>query len=153
MATDSGIFYVVQHTVALKQATWETGSQLSLNAGAHLVAAVLAGLALDRRRVAGTVCTATLMLAAAGVLLGHGIANSGVAMLYPRRCPCIPPRWFSIPPVAGGPGLAAVLYGVAGWFGSGLGLATAEQLQRIPVWLPLTSALVVALLLAGRPRR
>jgi len=151
--TDSAVFYVVQQTPALKQATWGPDAQLWLNAGAHLAGGVLAGLALHRRHLAGTVLVSALLLAAAGMCFGSGVANSALAVQYSLAVSGYCAVLVYYPARRAQPGLAAWLYGIAGWLGSGLGLGLAEGLQRIPPWLPLAAGGLVAALLAVRPRR
>ena len=153
VATDSAVFYVIQHTPELKQATWEVGTQLCLNAAAHLAGAVLAGLALDRRHVAGTLFVAAVLLAGASLLLGLGIVNGVVATLYAAAVSGYSTALVFYPARSGRPALAAILFSVAGWLGSGLGLGLAERLHRIPVWLPLAAVVIIAALLAARPRK
>ncbi len=121
---DSAAFQIIQHTPALKAATWTGAPQLLLNAGAHLVAGVLAGLALDRRHVAGATLTATAMLLGAGALIATGRV-----------------------------GLAALVYAVAGWSGSALGIVAAAELAPGSRWLLLIAVGVVPLLLGWRAWR
>jgi cytochrome c oxidase cbb3-type subunit 2 len=153
VATDSLVFYFVQHSPELKHGTWTGHARLWLVAGAHLVAAVVAGLALDRRRVSATLIVATVMLATASVLLSQGIANAAVGALYAAAVSVYSTALVFYPARRGEPGLAAALYSVAGWAGSGLGIVIASHLKGIPVWLPLVMGGLVVALLATRVRK
>ena len=152
VATDSLVFYFVQHTPELKQATWTGDGRLWLTAGTHFVAAGLTGLALDRRRVVATLVVATVTLAAASALFSRGIANAAVGALYAAAVSVYSTALVFYPARRGEPGVAAALYSVAGWIGSGLGIMVASQLTEIPVWLPLTAGGLVLALLATRKR-
>ena len=80
-------------------------------------------------------------------------ANAGVAALYSAAVSGYSTVLVFYPARGGRPGLAAVLYAIAGWLGSGLGIALGVQLGRIPLWLPLAAGAIVATLLTLRPRR
>lgn len=121
VAFDSAVFLRIQHTPGLKAETWTTGPQLLANAAAHLVAGGLVGLALDRRRVTGAALAAAgLILVATGLIFtGQGRLGapvyaaavsvySAVLVFYPAR--------------RGAAGLAALIYAVAGWLGSAVGI-------------------------------
>jgi cytochrome c oxidase cbb3-type subunit 2 len=153
VATDSLVFYFIQHAPELKQATWTGDARLWLNAGAHVGAAVLAGLALDCRRVAATLIGATVMLVTASVLFSQGVANAAVAALYAAAVSVYSTALVFYPARRGEPGLGAALYSVAGWLGSGLGIVAAAHLTRIPTWLPLAAGGVVVALVVTRPRK
>jgi len=143
---DSAAFYIIQHTPALKTIIWDGAEQLSLNASLHLVTAVLAGWALDWRwlgRTAGLGAVSLLLacwliyeqqqaLAWAGMLYVAGVSfYSTMLVYYPAR--------------SGRPGLAALVYAVAGWGGSGLGIALAEGRQGLPGGLLLVAGAVILL--------
>lgn len=151
VATDSAVFYFVQHMPDLKQVTWTTGAQLLLNAGAHVVAAVVAGWALDRRRVVRTTQVAAVVLAGSGAALVGGWAGAASAAFYSAAVSVYSTVLVFYPARRGDPALAAVFYAVAGWLGSGAGIVTAEQLGRIPLWLPVATGVAVVVLLASRP--
>lgn len=146
---DSAAFYIIQHTAELKAATWTGGPQLLLNAGAHLVAGVLAGLALDRRQVAGAILTATALLLGGGALIVTGRGFIG-APLYAAGVSVYSSALVFYPARNARVGLAALVYAVAGWAGSALGIGTAENLESVPGWFFLIAAGVVSVLLGWR---
>lgn len=149
---DSAAFQIIQHTPALKAATWTGAPQLLLNAGAHLVAGVLAGLALDRRHVAGATLTATAMLLGAGALIATGRGFIG-APLYAAGVSVYSALLVFYPARTGRVGLAALVYAVAGWSGSALGIVAAAELAPGSRWLLLIAVGVVPLLLGWRAWR
>jgi cytochrome c oxidase cbb3-type subunit 2 len=146
---DSAAFAVIQETVGLKGQTWGAGAQLWLLGATHFAGALLAGWAIDRGWfrgllllayglfvVAFTLLSATGANALGGSLLGGSLYGgplyaigislySTALVLYPSFRPdgpgLVPRRW-----------RAALLYGVAGWFGSANGVGMAQQLHHIP---------------------
>lgn len=148
---DSAAFYVIQHAPALREATWTGAGRLALNAGVHLGAAVLTGWALNRRGLgrtiwlgAGALVVACWLinerhqaLAWAGVLYVTGISvYSTVLVYYPAR--------------SGRPGVAALVYTVAGWGGSALGIGLAAGRQEMPAGLAVVAGTIILLGLLGR---
>jgi MFS family permease len=153
VGVDSAVFAIIQHTPELKLATWTGGSRLWLNAGVHLAAGVGAGLLLDRRWVAGTVGGAAALLLAACVLLGRGPSEFPLeAGLYAAGVSAYSAALVFYPARAGRPGLAALVYGIAGWIGSAAGLGLAQEVHRVPGWLPVTAGAVVGGLFFMRHR-
>jgi len=133
---DSGAFFLIQHTPALKAVSWGGSPQLLVNASAHLVAAVFAGLALDRRRVAGAILSATVLLLAGSGLIFYGRGPAGAA-LYAAGVSVYSTVLVFYPARTGRATLAALVYAVAGWVGSALGVGTAEQFAWVPggMWI------------------
>lgn len=148
---DSATFYVIQHTPELKAGTWVGGAQLLFNATAHIAAGVLAGAALDRGRLAGAVLTATTLLFVAGGLIAAGRGGFG-APLYAASVSIYSAALVFYPASSGRPGRAALVYAVAGWGGSGLGIALAEGRHTLPAGLGLIAAGVIGLGLLWRNR-
>lgn len=130
---DSSAFYVIQHTTELKSGTWEGGGQLYLNAFVHLASAVLAGLLLDRRLAGCTILLAAALLITACQLIGdgQGMLSAG-AFCYAAGVSFYSTALVYYPAYSGRAGLAALVYAVAGWIGSALGIGMAENLGRIP---------------------
>ena len=143
---DSAAFYIIQHTPALKTITWSGTGQLALNAGVHLAAAVLAGWALDRSwlgRTAGL--GAVLLLLACGLIYERQQALAWTGMLYVAGVSVYSTVLVYYPARSGRPGLAALVYAVAGWGGSGLGIALAEGRHDLPGRLLLIVGAVILL--------
>ena len=145
---DSTAFHIIQHTPELKLATWTGDPQLFLNSGVHLAAGVLAGIALDRRRVAGAILAAMTLLLAAGALIATGRGSIG-APLYAAGVSVYSAVLVFYPVRSGSVGLAALVYAVAGGLGSALGIGMADNLRSVPGGFLLIAAGVVSMLLAG----
>jgi len=154
---DSAAFYTIQHTPALKEAAWSGDGRLYAYALTHLTAAVLAGFALDQRWLGRTILAAAALLLAACWLLArgtHAFALDG--LFYVAGVSFYSTALVFYPARRGRPALAALVYSVAGWGGSALGIGLAERTHAIP--LPacvIVGVLLVVLLLARgwfRPR-
>ncbi len=130
---DSAAFYVVQHTPALREATWTGSARLALNAGTHLGVAVLAGWALDRGGLGRAVGLGAAALLLAGGLLDQP-APAGVGLLYVAGVSIYSTALVYYPSRSGRPGLAALVYAVAGWGGSALGVGLAEGQQELSLF-------------------
>jgi len=168
---DSAVFVIVQETPGLKEATWSADGGTLVQGVVHLLAATAAGAALDLAggRLFGALLVATgglfaggfgllgsgaapALAALGGVLYAIGISIYSVALvLYPAgrgdEPDLVPKRWRS-----------ALVYGVAGWLGSALGVGMAQDLHRIPSGLPEATMVVLAVVwgawwLAGRRLR
>lgn len=145
VTSDSAMFYVIQHTPGLKAATWTGTAQLLLNAAAHLAAGLLVGFLLDRRKVAAATGGAAFLLVLGGVLIFAGWGAAG-APLYAAGVSGYSAVLVFYPARHGRVGLAALVYAVAGWLGSALGLGLAEKVGQFPGWVLL---LPVGLLAGG----
>ena len=147
---DSAAFYVIQHTPALKVGTWGRDAQLYLNAIVHAAAALLAGLVLDRRLAGMTILTAAVLLVAAGLLLGVGPGVfSTAAFCYAAGVSFYSTALIYYPAYSGRAILAALVYAIAGWGGSALGIGMAQNLTVIPVGpLAAVGAILVGIVLA-----
>lgn len=151
VCVDSAAFFIIQHTPALKEAMWSGEDRLWLNAGIHLGAAVLAGWAFDRRWLGRTVglgaavlLLACLMIsgllpgaAAAGLFYVAGVSVYSAALVY-------------YPAYGGRMGLAALVYAMAGWAGSGLGIGLAEGRGQLSAVVPVVATALLAIGLCGR---
>ena len=136
---DSAAFYIIQHTDSLKSATWGDAWTLGGNAAAHFLAAVLAGLALDRGWAGSVAAVAAGLLALACLWIEHPRAElayvAGVS-LYSAALVYVPAREER-------PGFAAALFAVAGWGGSALGIGMAQDLHGVPAWFAFAAPIVV----------
>jgi hypothetical protein len=128
VAADSAMFHRIQHTPELKAATWTTASQLWLNVAAHLAAGVVAGVAFDRGRFGVTMLVAALALAGGGLLVFTGHGTMG-APLYAAAVSAYSAGLVFYPARSGRVGLAALVYAVAGWTGTALGIGVVENLR------------------------
>jgi hypothetical protein len=146
---DSAAFFIIQHTPALKDAMWSGGSRLWLNAGVHLGAAVLAGWSFDRGWLGRTVGlgAAALLLAC---LMISGTLPGAAGLFYVAGVSVYSAALVFYPAYGGRTGLAALVYAVAGWAGSGLGIGLAEGRDHLPAGLVVGAAAVLAIALWGR---
>lgn len=153
---DSAAFAIVQASPELKAQTWGSAAQKLLQGSVHFAAAVGAGALLDLGVGMAVPLAAWVLFAVAFPLLQHGggaiagplyavgislYSTALVVMPSSRARDAVPPRW-----------RAGLLYGVAGWLGSALGVGMAMDLGRIPGWfLAVTGAVLAATWL--RPSR
>ena len=154
---DSAAFAVIQESPQLKAMTWGDPGQKMLLGALHLLAALAAGWLLERGGLR-EVLLATFALfalsftmltrsaglaAAAGPLYVIGISFYSVALIVcaARRPAGVPGRW-----------RPALLYGVAGWLGSALGVGMAQDLHTIPApFIVAAGSLIAGGWLLGRP--
>jgi hypothetical protein len=128
VVADSAMFHHIQLTPALKTATWTAAPQLWANAAAHLAAGVIAGIVFDAGRFTAAMLTAAGALAGGGllVLTGHGAIG---APLYAAAVSVYSAGLVFYPASSGRVKLAALVYAVAGWAGTALGIGLAESLR------------------------
>lgn len=153
---DSAAFAIVQANPELKAQTWGSGGQKLLQGSVHLAAAIGAGALLDAGFGLAVPLASWVLFAvafpllqsggsaAAGPLYAAGISLYSTALVVMptwRRPASPPPRW-----------RAGLLYGIAGWLGSALGVGMAQDLGRIPSWfLAVTGAALALTVLLRRP--
>lgn len=149
---DSAAFLVIQQTPDLRRETWSGSVQLWGNAAIHFVAAAGAGALLDRgwlRPIAGAawlaLALACLSLVADGSNLATGMTYAAGVSLYSTALVFFAARDRR-------PGVAAAVFAVAGWIGSGLGIVMAQNLHGVPAWFVAVSGAAVAVALRPWPR-
>lgn len=141
---DSAAFAVVQATPDLKAQTWGSAAQKLLQGSVHLLAAAGAGALLDAGvflaiplAAWGLFAVAFPLLQSGGVagpLYAIGISFYSTALVVaPSRAASPSPRW-----------RAGLLFGVAGWIGSALGVGMAQDLGRIPAWFLAVTGVALA---------
>jgi cytochrome c oxidase cbb3-type subunit 2 len=148
---DSAAFFIIQHTPGLKAALWSGGSQLWLNAGVHLGAAVLAGWAFGRHWLGRTVGLGAAFLVLACLMISGMFSGTVVTGLFYVAGVSVYSTALVFYPASGGrTGLAALVFSVAGWAGSGVGIGLAEGRDQLPGGLVAGAAAVLAIALWGR---
>jgi cytochrome c oxidase cbb3-type subunit 2 len=142
---DSAAFAIVQATPELKARTWGTAAQKLVQGSVHLLAAAGAGALIDAgvflaiplaagglfavafpllQAGGGAIAGVAGVAGVAGPLYAIGISFYSTALVVaPARGPSPSPRW-----------RAGLLFGVAGWIGSALGVGMAQDLGRIQAW-------------------
>jgi cytochrome c oxidase cbb3-type subunit 2 len=150
---DSAAFAIVQANPALKAQTWGSVGQKIVQGVVHLAAAIGAGALLDAGFGLAVPVAAWILFAIAFPLLQHGGSAAFVAgplyavgiSLYSTAL-VVTPTWrtLSVPPARWRAGL---LYGIAGWLGSALGVGMAQDLGRIPAWFLVATGAALAFVL------
>lgn len=144
---DSAAFFVIQHVPAYKGLTWSGDGVLWGNALIHAAVALVSGWLLDRGFSRLPLIGAWGLLAvgvsslqwggllspASGLIYAAGVSFYSVALVWEAARRASPLH-------------AALLFGLAGWLGSGLGIGMAQELERVPVLFLVISAGVVGLL-------
>lgn len=157
---DSAAFAALQNSPDLRAETWSGPARLMTIGVAHAIAAVVAGLLLDRGWFRTTLLVAfaclaagSLMFAASGNLLAGPVYALGVSLystalavfaaLAPATTGRVPPIW-----------RAAWIFAISGWAGSVAGVGLAEQFGTLPPWAtPSAGAALCLALLAKAPLR
>jgi cytochrome c oxidase cbb3-type subunit 2 len=137
---DSAAFFIIQNTPALKAHTWEGTFHLWANAFIHFSAALAGASLLRRRGLSAVLGLAVLALALACLLLHQhgevvlasvfypiGVSLYSVALVaYPSLLSsATSPRQRAF--------RAGMIYAVAGWFGSAMGIGMGQHLRQVPV--------------------
>jgi mono/diheme cytochrome c family protein len=141
---DSAAFYVIQHTAVWKGAMWSGEARLWGNVGVHLGAAVAAGWALDRGWAGRVAAVAGACLLGACALLSAGKSAALAVALYTGGVSLYSTLlvWYPARPERAR--VAAIVFAVAGWGGSALGIGMAQDLAGIPTAFVGVAALAIA---------
>jgi cytochrome c oxidase cbb3-type subunit 2 len=151
---DSAAFYLIQHTPELRDATWQGAPTLAANAAMHVLAALGAGLLLDRGARRPVAAAAVLLLGAGCVALSFaGSWRSAAPWFYTAGVSLYSTLLVEFPARSGRASVAAAVYAVAGWFGSGLGIGLAQDRQRVPPLFVAAAVIAVGVALFARSRR
>lgn len=161
---DSAAFYIIQHSPALKAATWAGSVHLWMNAVIHLAAALVAAWLLQRHRPAFALSAAVIALGFACVLVRDLSLALPASFFYPVGVSLYSvalvayPSFLTSATTARERGVqAGWIYAVAGWIGSGLGIGMGQHLGYVPLGFVAIAGIVVLLpavarLVAQRPR-
>lgn len=151
---DSAAFTAVQGSEESRALLWSGPLQLWVIGAPHALAAVAAGVLLDRGALRTVLAAAFVLLAA-----GHfGFASGGAALwaaptyvagvsLYSTALAA----FAALGPADAGmrPAWRATwVYALAGWVGSGAGVGLVEQFGRVPLWAAPAAAIVLGTALA-----
>lgn len=130
---DSAAFAIVQANPELKAQTWGSDSQKLVQGAVHLAAAVGAGALLDAGFGLAVPLAAWVLFAIAFPLLESG-GGAVAGPLYAAGISLYSTALVVMPSRSGGSSRwrAGLLFGVAGWIGSALGVGMALDLGRIP---------------------
>jgi len=138
---DSGAFYIIQQSPSYKSLTWHGPFRLLLNAFVHLSVAVVAGFLIDKRYLVNCLIAAHISISLGVMALSNIFFSADLASVFY----CAGVSIYSTALVLA-PSLftdsrfsltnrhrAGILYAIAGWFGSAMGIGMAQDLNRVPV--------------------
>jgi len=132
---DSAAFYIIQHHQEMKLETWGT-PHLWRNALVHLSVAVLSGWLLSRGKIVIVLGTAFALLGVAGSMASQEGMRLVAGYLYPAGVSFYSVALILYPAVwlgqKGSTLRAVVLFAVAGWLGSAMGIGMAQDLHAVP---------------------
>ncbi len=155
---DSAAFYAIQETDGMRDQTWGTPSHLWGNAVVHLAFGLLSGWALDKGFLKSVLGGAMLFLVAGCLWLkiGYGDLPWFGASLYVAGVSLYSTGLVAVIAMRGNrvaswdmPKAAALLLGVAGWIGSGMGIGMARDLGTVPYAFLAAASLVAVVALGG----
>jgi len=149
---DSAAFYILQHVPQLKAGTWQGDVHLWSNGALHLAAALVSVWMLKRFHAAWTLGAAGLLLALACLLLRHPDQTIAASVFYPCGVSLYSVALVAFPSLLSGANspserarMAGLLYAIAGWMGSGLGIGMAEHLHQVPLLVIAIAGAVILL--------
>jgi cbb3-type cytochrome oxidase cytochrome c subunit len=147
---DSAAFFIIQNSPALKSSTWQGAAHLWRTGSIHLIAALAAAWLLTRLPLIATLGSAFTALAVASFFLLHPAHAAPASILYPIGVSLYSvalvawPSYLLTASPAARARRAGIIYAVAGWIGSALGIGMAQHLHRVPVAFIVIAAAVFA---------
>lgn len=156
---DSAAFYIIQHAPALHTGAWASSANLWRTGLIHLLAALVAAWLLARRGLATTLTSAFVMLAGACVFLQNPMHAGLAAWLYPAGVSLYSvalvayPAYLLVAEAKHRARQAGLIYAVAGWGGSAMGIGMAQHLHRVPAGFIAVVAVIFAVPAAWFSRR
>lgn len=147
---DSAVFYVIQQTPALRGPTWEGAGHLLANAAVHLAAGVAAGWLLDRGWRRAPAVAGIALLGAASLMLAGWLPVVAPGWLYVAGVSLYSVVLVYFPATTARAGVAATVYGLAGWVGSALGIGMAQDLASVPLGFVGVAFVAVVVALGSR---
>ena len=149
---DSAAFFIIQNTPALKAGTWHGSRHLWLNGALHLAAALLAVRLLRRQGPALVLTLSFLSLGSACILLLEPYGVFLAALLYPIGVSLYSVALVAYPSLLGSARSSAqrgrqagLIYAIAGWFGSAMGIGMGQHLGHVPPAFVLAAGALITL--------
>jgi cytochrome c oxidase cbb3-type subunit 2 len=149
---DSAAFFIIQNSPQLKSGTWQGTSHLSVNGALHLVAAIASAWLLQRKGLLPVLSWAFVALGAACLLLRNPDQVLLASVFYPVGVSLYSVALVAYPallaPAASDAErgrIAGLLYAVAGWAGSAMGIGMGQHLGQVPITLVAAAGAVVML--------
>ena len=147
---DSAAFFIIQNTPALKAGTWQGTLHLWANGVLHLTAALASASLLRRRGLSTVLASAVLALAIACLLLHQPGQVVLASLFYPVGVSLYSVALVAYPSLLGSAMSphqralrAGLIYAIAGWFGSAMGIGMGQHLRQVPAAFVVLAALVV----------
>lgn len=148
---DSAAFFIIQSTPALKAGTWEGDLHLWTNGILHLAAAIGSALLLGKRRLSSVLVLAVLALAMACIFLHQSSQIILASFFYPIGVSLYSVALVAYPSLLSGSlalkqrtRRAGLIYAVAGWFGSAMGIGMGQHLRQVPILFVALAGTIVA---------
>ncbi len=147
---DSAAFFIIQNTPSLKGGTWEGTLHLWTNGVLHCAAALVSAFLLRRRGLRTVLSAAVIALSIACLLLHQPGQVVLASLFYPVGVSLYSVALVAYPSLLA-PSTsihqralqAGLIYAVAGWFGSAMGIGMGQHLRQVPFAFVLFAALVV----------
>ncbi len=133
---DSAAFYIIQHNREIKLATWGE-VYLWRNALVHLLVAILSGWLLLKGKMTWVLGAAFCFLGVAGLMASVDGLQIVAGYLYPAGVSLYSVALILYPSVwlgrSGATRRAVILFSVAGWIASAMGIGMAQDLNQVPL--------------------
>jgi cbb3-type cytochrome c oxidase subunit II len=137
---DSAAFFIIQNTPFLRAGTWQGDLHLWANGILHLAAAILSALLLRKRDPVFVLGLAVLALAIACLCLHQSSQIVLASLFYPVGVSLYSVALVAYPSFLSGPlsvkqraFRAGLIYAIAGWFGSAMGIGMGQNLHQVPL--------------------
>jgi len=147
---DSAAFFIIQNSPELKAGTWQGTLHLWQNGAIHILAALVSFWLLRRFGLLTTLLSAFGCIAAAGMLLHDPTRASLASFFYPAGVSLYsvalvahPSLLLSSRSIADRERQAGLIYAIAGWIGSAMGIGMAQHLHHIPTLFITMSGLAI----------
>ncbi len=147
---DSAAFYIIQNTPSLKAGTWEGTVHLWANGAIHFGAALLSVFILRRRGLSFVLGLSVIAFSIACILLHQSGEAVLASLFYPVGVSLYSVALVAYPSLlslAESPDerarRAGLIYAVAGWCGSAMGIGMGQHLRRVPLAFVAVAALLI----------
>jgi cbb3-type cytochrome c oxidase subunit II len=149
---DSGAFFIIQNTPALKAGTWQGTFHLWANGMLHLAAALISVWFLRRKGLSPVLTAAFLALGIACILLLDPDRVLLASVFYPIGVSLYSVALVAYPSLLAPAASAAErgrmagwLYAIAGWTGSAMGIGMGQNLGHVPLAFVAAAGAVILL--------
>ncbi len=147
---DSAAFFIIQNTPSLKADTWEGTLHLWMNGIIHFTAALASAFLLRRRGLSLVLGFAAIVLACACLLLHRPGQVALASLFYPVGVSLYSVALVAYPSLLAPSASphrrafrAGLIYAVAGWFGSAMGIGMGQHLRQVPIAFAVFAALPI----------